>query len=132
LIVCSWTFPPSVEALPSGFDHEPLSFKVTNDSSVVVLEPNYSCDLVKFAAPGGTVNSARVRYNANRLRTLWFRESTTATCESSRAIDLPPFGGAKYRVTLMFKTPPWPLTRTRTYDFVAVIQNGAIRSWARN
>jgi hypothetical protein len=93
---------------------------------------NYSCDLVKVAAPGAPVNSARIRYNANQLRTLWFNDSTTARCQSAHAINLPRYGGAKYRVTLTFKTPPWPLTRTRTYDFVASIEDGSIRSWVKN
>jgi hypothetical protein len=126
---------PGVEAptqLPLGSALS-MTVRISNRNPFTPLtDVEYGCEVWKLRlATGAEVTDANV-LTRGILQTFDGRKAITAPCETAYVVEAP-IQAAEYRLTLTYRTYPWPRYRTSVYRIAAQIDSdGHVTGWELN
>jgi len=123
---------PGAQSPPMG---RPLSMvvRISNHNPFMPLtEVEYSCEVWKLTlATGDEVRDANVLIRGT-LQKFEGRQAIAARCETAYIVNAP-IQAAEYRMTLTYRTYPWPQYRTSVYRIAAHVDgNGRVTGWELN
>ena len=126
---------PGVEPLTSFPFGNALSMavRISNPNPFTPLtDVEYSCDIWNVTLASGTeVKNANVLIRGTRQK-FDGRQAITARCETAYIVNAP-IQAAEYRLTLTYRTFPWPEYRKNVYHIAAQVDgNGRVTGWALN
>ncbi len=118
--------PPTNLRLGSPFSME---VRITNPDVTPLTDVEYSCEVSKLTlASGAEVSGARILIRGT-ARKISGRSAIAAPCETAYIVNAP-VKTAEYKLTLTYRTFPWPQRRTRVYHIAAQIEpNGRVTGW---
>ena len=107
--------------------------RISNQNPFIPFtDVEYSCEIWKLTlASGADVTDAYVLMRGARQE-FDGRNTITARCETAYIVNAP-LKAAEYRLTLTYRTYPWPQHRTSVYRIAAEIDgNGHVTGWGLN
>lgn len=107
-----------------------MTVRIENHNPFTPLtDVEYSCEVWKVTlANGADVTDANVLVRGT-LQKFDGRKAITAPCETAYLVKAP-IKDAEYRLTLTYRTYPWPSYRTSVYHIAAQIdENGRVVGW---
>ena len=127
-------FKPGVEPLtPSQFGSPfSMAVQISNQNLTPLTDVEYSCELSKLTlANGSAIGDAKVLIRG-AVRKIEGRQAITAHCETSYIVNAP-LHAIEYKLTLTYRTYPWPQRRTNVYRIASRINgNGQVTGWKLN
>jgi len=121
--------PPAELQFGSPFS---MAVQISNQNMTPLTDVEYSCEVSKLTlANGSAVTDAKVLIRG-AIRRIRGRQAITARCETAYIVNAP-LKAAEYKLTLTYRTYPWPQHRTRVYRIAAQINgNGQVTGWKLN
>jgi hypothetical protein len=109
-----------------------VTLQISNQNFTPLTDVEYNCEVSKLTlANGSAVTDAKV-LDRGTIRKIRGRQAITARCETAYLLN-PPVKAVEYKLTLTYRTYPWPQRRTRVYRIVAQINsNGQLTGWTLN
>jgi hypothetical protein len=123
---------PGVEPpaqLPSGSALS-MAVRISNHNPFTPLtDVEYSCEIWYLTlASGAEITGANV-LSRGTLQKFDGRRAITARCETAYVVNAP-IKAAEYRLTLTYRSYPWPQRRTSVYHIAAQIDaSGHVTGW---
>ncbi len=128
------TFKPGVEPPTELQFGTPFSMavQISNQNVTPLTDVEYSCEVSKLTmANGSAVTDAKVLVRG-AIRKIQGRQAIRARCETAYIVNAP-LKAAEYKLTLTYRTYPWPQHRTSVYRVAAQINgNGQVTGWKLN
>ncbi len=128
------TFKPGVEPPTDLQFGTPFSMavQISNQNVTPLTDVEYSCEVSKLTlANGSAVTDAKVLVRGT-IRKIQGRQAIRARCETAYIVNAP-LKAAEYKLTLTYRTYPWPQHRTSVYRVAAQINgNGQVTGWKLN
>ena len=128
------TFKPGVEPPTDLQFGTPFSMavQISNQNVTPLTDVEYSCEVSKLTmANGSAVTDAKVLVRG-AIRKIQGRQAIRARCETAYIVNAP-LKAAEYKLTLTYRTYPWPQHRTSVYRVAAQINgNGQVTGWKLN
>ena len=121
--------PPTELQFGSPFS---MAVQISNQNVTPLTDVEYSCEVSKLTlANGSAVRDAKVLVRG-AIRKIPGRQAIPARCETAYIVNAP-LKAAEYKLTLTYRTYPWPQHRTRVYRIAAQINgNGQVTGWKLN
>ena len=121
---------PGVEPVTEPQFGNPFSMavQISNQNLTPLKDVEYSCEVSDLTLANGTaIRDAKVLVRGS-IRKIQGNRAVTARCET--AYVNAPVHAIEYRLTLTYRTYPWPQRHTGVYVIGAQIDgNGQIRGW---
>jgi len=121
--------PPTELQFGSPFS---MAVQISNQNMTPLTDVEYSCEVSKLTlANGSAVRDAKVLIRG-AIRKIQGRQAITARCETAYIVNAP-LKAVEYKLTLTYRTYPWPQHRTSVYRIAAQINdNGQVTGWKLN
>jgi len=131
ILVFPIIFTPRID-VPKGLQYasaSSLELRISNQNLTPLTDVGYICEVSKLTlADGSAVENAKVVVRAN-IRRLRGRQATAGRCEAS-AIVSGPVKTAEYKLTMTYRSFPWPQLRTSVYRIDAQVNaKGEVTGW---
>jgi hypothetical protein len=127
-------FRPGVEPPTELQFGRPLSVavQISNRNVTPLTDVEYSCVVSKLTmANGFAVTDAQVLVRG-AIRKIQGRQAIAAHCETAYIVNAP-LQAAEYKLTLAYRTYPWPQHRTSVYRIAAQLDGkGQVTGWKLN
>ena len=121
--------PPAEVQFGSPFS---VAVQISNQNMTPLTDVEYSCVVSKLTmANGSAITDAKVLVRG-AIRKIQGRQAIRARCETAYIVNAP-LQAAEYKLTLTYRTYPWPQHRTSVYRIAAQINgNGQVTGWKAN
>ncbi|MGA2116157.1 MAG: hypothetical protein ABSH56_15565 [Bryobacteraceae bacterium] len=121
--------PPAEVQFGSPFS---VAVRISNQNVTPLTNVEYGCEVSKLTlADGSTVRNAKILIRGIMAK-IPGRRAITARCESAYVVNAP-LKAAEYKLTLTYRSYPWPRQRTNVYRIAARIDgNGQVTGWRLN
>lgn len=118
--------PPKDVRFASPFS---VPIQISNQNMTPLTDVEYVCEISRLTLAGGSeVANAKVLIRG-KIRNLPGRRGVMGRCETA-SIASGPLAAAEYKLTLSYRTYPWPQRRTTVYRITAQIgSDGQVKSW---
>jgi hypothetical protein len=118
--------PPTELAFASPFS---MALLISNQNITPLTDVEYSCEVSNLTlANGSEVKDAKVLVRGS-IRKIPGRRAIPGRCETAYIVGAP-LKAVEYRLTLNYKTYPWPQRRTAVYRIAAQISGaGQVTGW---
>jgi hypothetical protein len=127
-------FDPRVEVPAEVQFGSPFSMtvRISNQNVTPLTNVEYGCEASKLTlANGSAVTNAQILIRGT-IGKIPGRRAIAARCESAYVVNAP-LKAAEYRLTLTYRSYPWPRQRTKVYRIAAQIDgNGQVTGWRLN
>ena len=106
-----------------------MAVQISNQNVTPLTDVEYSCEVSKLTlANGSAVRDAKVLIRG-AIRKIQGRQAIPARCETAYIVNAP-LKAVEYKLTLAYRTYPWPQHRTSVYRITAQINsNGQVTGW---
>ena len=118
--------PPAEVQFGSPFS---MAVQISNQNVTPLTDVEYSCEVSNLTlANGSAVRDAKILIRG-AIREIHGRHAIAARCESAYVVNAP-LKAAEYKLTLTYKTYPWPQHRTSVYRIAAQMNaKGEVTGW---
>jgi len=109
-----------------------VEVRISNQNVTPLTDVAYSCVVSNLTmANGSAVTDAEVLVRG-AIRRIQGRQSVRARCETAYIVSAP-LKAAEYKLTLTYRSYPWPQHRTSVYRIAAQLSgNGRVTGWKSN
>jgi hypothetical protein len=109
-----------------------MAVQISNQNVTPLTDVEYSCEVSKLTlANGSAVSDAKVLVRG-AIRKIQGRQAIRARCETAYLVNAP-LQAMEYKLTLTYRTYPWPQHRTSVYRIAAQMNgNGQVTGWKLN
>ena len=106
-----------------------VTLRITNLNMTPLTDVEYTCQIAKLALANGSEAGNTKVVTRGTIRKIPGRRAVAARCETGYMADAP-IKAAEYRLTLRYRTYPWPQQRTAVYNVAAEMNaDGQITRW---
>jgi hypothetical protein len=131
LVVFPLLFGPSVDKPVFRFPDNPfwLEVRISNENLTPLTNVEYDCTATDVELANGTKLPDVAVVNQGHIRRIQGRKAITARCETSYIINAP-VKRAEFKLTLKYRSYPWPNQHSEEYRFVATLDDkGHVTGW---
>ncbi len=109
-----------------------MAVQISNQNVTPLTNVEYGCEISKLTlANGSAVRNAKILVRG-AIRKIPGRRAIAARCESAYVVNAP-LKAAEYKLTLTYRSYPWPRLRTSVYRIAARIDStGQVTGWRLN
>jgi hypothetical protein len=106
-----------------------MTFRISNHNLTSLTDVEYTCEVSKLTqADGSPIKNANV-LNRGNIRTIAGRRAFAGHCQTGYLITAP-LKAAEYKLTITYRTYPWPEQRTSVHRISAQINaKGEVIGW---
>jgi|SRR5579871_6858587 len=106
-----------------------MQFQISNENLTPLVDVDYTCETSKLIrTDGAAVNDASSVIRGN-IRKIPGRRAVLGRCQTGYILAAP-LKSAEYKLTIKYKTYPWPQQRTSVQHITAELdRNGQVTGW---
>jgi hypothetical protein len=124
-------FKPRID-LPASLQYgspSSLEFRISNQNLTPLTDIAYTCEVSKLTLANGSEDTKAKAIIHGSVRKIQGRHAVIGRCETGDIVTAA-IKAAEYRVTMTYKTYPWPQQRTGVYGIGAQVNaNGEVTGW---